>query len=212
MASRPWSSTSDNTGMSSSSKTAWGALKLPPSPRKLATVGKLPRGGSPSPSAPRTAYTRSLARWPRSSKDIVGRTRTPWGCSAMRCSKDVTWRWSRRLSAERANMGMAVVGDTRRGLRVRLVSLKIMISRGSCVAGAKLRMSARSPTRLFSRLTRCHSMPASTWQESRSPPEANHGARPSTVTQTLRPDRVSRRSSVDTGRVRKLWSPVLMSP
>ena len=40
----------------------------------------------------------------------------------------------------------------------------------------------------------------------------DQGWRFSTLTQKFRPERVLCRSSVDSGRVRKLWSPVLMSP
>src|SRR5262249_48457965 len=50
------------------------------------------------------------------------------------------------------------------------------------------------------------------WLTSAEEPTADQGWRPSTLTQKFRPERVLCRSSVESGTVRKLLSPVLMSP
>ncbi len=118
---------------------------------------------------------------------------------------------------------MAAVGVTMMGSGPVLVRRTCISSTLSGPMGTKLVTSARSPRSAFSRITRCQRKPAST--VTLSPlsvprraiwvtplPAADQGVRPATLTQKLRPARLAWRSSTETGSVKKLLWPLVMSP
>ena len=161
---------------------------------------------------------------------ISGFTTTPSGRRCARLTSEVTCRWSRRFSADRAKIGMAAVGVTVTGSRPVLTMCATSSSTGSPPAGAKLSSSLRMPYSGSSTTRRCHSRPASTVRTAACPesaaeasarsraccraelPVTEHAPLPWTYSQKLRADFVLCRSSTLTGcRMKWCW-PVFASP